>query len=185
VRGHQAIPLFVLALFGVRAPSAEGQTVLVQRNVNLRRDPSTNQPPIRLLRPPEELDLLDTAKTNNYYRVHRDESDESGWVWANNVRLMADSGDASTLAGGQLATAIDSTWPKPVPVVGSFESPVTGVACGPGGDGGDTLTNRLKNRTDAPASYRAVTFAAIGNLAYPATRSCNGSRAFRFRWSAT
>ncbi|MGH7711067.1 MAG: SH3 domain-containing protein [Gemmatimonadaceae bacterium] len=57
--------------------------MVVERNVNLRRDPSTNQTPIRLLVPTDELELLDSAKTNNYYNVFRAESGDTGWVWAN------------------------------------------------------------------------------------------------------
>ncbi len=155
---------------------AMAQVVVVQRNVNLRPTPSAAQPPIRLLRPPDELELLDPAKTNNYYHVRRAESGLEGWVWANNVRL-----DTTVAVSGQI-TAIDPSWPKPAPVVGTFRSLVAGPAlaavtggaaaleCGPVGQGGDTATNRLKNRTDVPATYRAVTFAAIGDLGYPATR---------------
>src|SRR6185295_12186778 len=36
------------------------------RNTNLRRDPSTGQPAIRLMPPGEELEILDATPTTNY-----------------------------------------------------------------------------------------------------------------------
>jgi uncharacterized protein YraI len=39
--------------FLLYAAASLGQTAEVTRNVNLRADPSTNNPPIRLLTPPE------------------------------------------------------------------------------------------------------------------------------------
>jgi hypothetical protein len=152
------------------APLAAQTMVLVHRNVNLRRDPSTSQPPYRLLLPPEEVELLDTAKTNNYYHVYREESDEAGWVWASNVRLVEPT-DLGGLLPTAPASAIDPAWPKPAPVSGNWRSPVRDSVCPAVGDGGDTTTNRRKNRTDLPTSYRLVTFDAIGDLEYPATRS--------------
>lgn len=157
---------------------AEAQTVLVKRNVNLRRDPSTSQTPYRLLLPPEELVLRDTAKTNNYYHVYRAESDEDGWVWANNVQVIFGE-IVEPLADTTAADAIDPAWPKPSPVVATFHSPVQNLSCGPVGDGGDTATNRLKNRIDIPPSYRAVSFDAVGDLEYPATTSTS-----RLTWPA-
>jgi hypothetical protein len=48
---------------------ALGQTAEVTHNVNLRADPSTNNPPIRLLTPPERVELLEPGKSNSYYHV--------------------------------------------------------------------------------------------------------------------
>lgn len=155
------------------APSAifAQQVVIVERNVNLRRDPSTNQTPIKLFLPPEELELLDSAKTNNYYNVVHAESGDTGWVWANNVRVEDLGTPGSAVLTTAVANQIDPAWPKPTPTVGTFQSPVRPETCGPNGkSGSDTGTNRLKNRTDIPASYNAVTFDAIGDLPYPATR---------------
>jgi hypothetical protein len=73
--------------------------------------------------------------------------------------------------GAAPATAIDPGWPHPAPAVGTFTSPVRNLSCGPVGDGGDTATNRRKNRTDVPQTYHATTFAAIADLSAPATRS--------------
>lgn len=161
------------ALLGVTQLAGGQQNIIVERNVNLRRDPSTNQSRIRLLLPPEELELLDSVRTNNYYHVVRAESADTGWVWANNVRVENAPLDAFITSTPE--AAIDSTWTKATATVGTFASPVSGDACGPRGDGGDTATNRLKNRTDSPTSYRLVAFDAIGDLEYPATTATNRS----------
>jgi hypothetical protein len=159
--------------FGVPAATATAQqVVVVERNVNLRRDPSTSQLPIRLLLPPEELELQEPPKVNNYYHVVRAESNDTGWVWANNVRVETALGQPdTTMVGAAPAAAVDPSWLKPAPTSGSFTSPVRSVSCGPTGDGGDTATNRRKNRTDVPQSYHAAVFDAIADLEYPATRS--------------
>jgi uncharacterized protein YraI len=43
---------------------ALGQTAEVTHNVNLRADPSTANPPIRLLSPPVQVQLLEAGKTS-------------------------------------------------------------------------------------------------------------------------
>jgi uncharacterized protein YgiM (DUF1202 family) len=52
---------------------------VVASNVNLRPNPSSSSPPIRLLLPPEELELLQPNPTNRYYNV-RTTANETGWV---------------------------------------------------------------------------------------------------------
>jgi hypothetical protein len=159
---------------GILPQSAAAQQIArVVRNVNLRRDPSTNQPRIRLLHATDELALLDTAMVNSYYRVVFEESGDTGWVWSHNVRVEDGSGLVSLVAPP--ATAVDTSWAKPVPVTGTFHSPVRDTSCGPTGLRGDSATNRRKNRTDVPSSYHATTFAALAGLPYPATRSTNRS----------
>ncbi len=158
--------------------AAAQQTVIVERNVNLRRDPSSNQAPIRLILPPEELELQDTAKVNNYYHVVRAESNDTGWVWASNVRMGPAAGPAVG-AGFETTTpapAVDTSWPRPTPAAGTFTSPVQSLSCGPTGDGGDSATNGRKNRTDVPQGYHDVAWSAIADLAYPATRATDRSR---------
>lgn len=171
--------VLVLLLLALPHVLSAQQVVVVQRNVNLRRDPSTAQPPIMLLLPPEEVELLDTTQVNSYYRVYRAESADTGWVWSRNVRLQIAAAPAMSFLDSAPADEIDPDWPKPTPVVGTFRSPVRNLTCGPEGDGGDRATNRLKNRTDIPSSYRAVAFDAIADLEYPATRSTS-----RMNWPA-
>src|SRR5262245_50642777 len=100
--GIVAFHLTLLTAVTASPAGAQGVgTAVVERNVNLRRDPSTTQPRIRLLKPPDELELLDSVRTNDYYHV-RTASDEEGWVWARNVRVETDSElaiVAATIAG--------------------------------------------------------------------------------------
>jgi hypothetical protein len=61
---------------------------IVVSNVNLRPNPSSANPAIRLLTPPEELELLQPNPTNRYYNV-RTSANETGWVWGPNIELAA------------------------------------------------------------------------------------------------
>ena len=65
---------------------AQVYTAVVKRNVNLRLDPSSSNPPLRLLTPPEELELLSPDRVNRYYNVITDAGEE-GWVWSSNIEV--------------------------------------------------------------------------------------------------
>jgi Bacterial SH3 domain len=80
------------------ATVALGQTAVVQRNVNLRADPSTANPALTLLTPPAMLTLLESSKQAGYYHV-RTTSDQEGWVWAKNVMLSAASAPPAAFIG--------------------------------------------------------------------------------------
>lgn len=78
--------LVVLALL---AQTAVAQQVTVQHDANLRRDPSTAHPPVRLLRPGEPpLTMLDTGTHHGYYHVVTARA-ESGYVWTKLVAVSA------------------------------------------------------------------------------------------------
>jgi hypothetical protein len=62
-------------------------TLVVQRNVNLRADPSTGMPPITLLMPPAVLTLVAPERQSGYYHLRTDAGQE-GWAWAKNVELV-------------------------------------------------------------------------------------------------
>jgi hypothetical protein len=140
------------------------QTAVVTRNVNLRPDPSTNGSPIDKLTPPAQLQLLEAGATNGF--LHVKVNGNSGWVWSKNVKVQQTS--TTTMGGGgpegASTTTISPDWDKPAPQVASFASDEG--TCGETGDGGDTDTNRRKNRTDVPPSYHAVTWNAINTLDY-------------------
>ena len=72
-----AVLTFVVNLVGVG--STKAQDAVVSRNVNLRNDPSTQNPAIRLLLPGAELFLLSQTKTSNYYNVQT-MAGEPGWA---------------------------------------------------------------------------------------------------------
>jgi hypothetical protein len=105
------------------------QDAVVSRNVNLRLDPSSENPAIRLLLSGEELFILSDARVNNYYSVRTIDGVE-GWAYAPRVDLLDD----------------------PTPTPGPLE-----VFGGCGMEGSATRAdiqsqNRLKNRTTAPSS---------------------------------
>jgi uncharacterized protein YraI len=161
------------------------QTAEVTHNVNLRSEPSTNNPSIRLLTPPEQVDLLEPAKTGGYYHVRTSQAEE-GWVWAKNVHVTAGAPTPTpspsiptatptphtpptstrTPTPSGPASAIDETWAKPTPQQITYTS-VHGSCPGAGKAGSDTPTNLRKNRVDTPGSYHAVTFDVIATLSYP------------------
>src|SRR5205814_7588768 len=86
----------VRGIFGLRislvavacwATAASGQTVTVVHPVNLRPDPSTEYPAMRLLTPSEPpLTLLDGTPESGYYHV-RTGAGEEGYVWGREVRV--------------------------------------------------------------------------------------------------
>jgi hypothetical protein len=85
----------VLTLAWVNVP-APAQTVTIVHNVNLRPDPSSEYPPIRLLTPAEPpLTLLDATPESGYYRVITSTGD-TGYVWSHYVRVNPSLGTAPT-----------------------------------------------------------------------------------------
>src|SRR5712692_9412780 len=172
----RSIRVFVrsLLLLLVTASLALAQEAVVTRNVNLRRDASTNQPPIRLLVPPDAVELVEPDQTNGYYHI-RTEDREDGWVWGRNIRVLSEGEPTPTSphtapapapsGDGTVATAVTPDWEKPAANQSSFTS--EGKTCGPSGDGGDTPTNLLKNRTDVPGRVHDVTWDAVASLPYP------------------
>src|SRR6266850_7964630 len=170
-----AVAISFLAPFSSAVAVAQ-QTVVVERSVKLRRDPSAKLAEIRRLGPGEELELRDTAKVSNYYHVVLAESHDTGWVWANNVRVATTTQPDTSTGNAAVANSIDPNWQRPAPVTGTFSSAAHSASCGPVGDPGDSATNRRKNRTDVPQSYHATTFAAVAELPYPATTSKDRSQ---------
>jgi len=68
---------------------AVAQTATVNRNVNLRRDPSTASPIVERLPRLARLDLVDTATQGGFYHV-RTEDEQVGWVWSKFVDVSTD-----------------------------------------------------------------------------------------------
>ena len=67
---------------------AGAQTATVKHNVNLRPDPSTDNPPITTLKPPAQLDLVEPDDTDGYLHVETADGHE-GWVFGKNIRITA------------------------------------------------------------------------------------------------
>ena len=75
----------VVALLILWSSPAFAQTATVTHNVNLRNAPSTDHPPIRLLKLTEPpLTLIDLNPQAGFYHV-RTSANEDGWVWGLNV----------------------------------------------------------------------------------------------------
>ena len=80
------LTLLALIIAALTATSALAQIAVVTQPVNLRSDPSTNHPPLRLLYPPERLQLIAPKEEGDFYRVRTNQA-ETGWVWKPNVSL--------------------------------------------------------------------------------------------------
>lgn len=171
--------LRVIVLLVLSASLAAAQTAVVKRNVNLRPDPSTSNPPIEKLVPPMEIQLLEPDPTNGF--LHAQVDGKAGWVWAKNVQVLPASPPAAgggTPTGGSPATTISSDWDRPAPQDSAFHSDEGD--CGETGSGAsrDTDTNRRKNRTDVPDAYHPVIWDAINTLDYP-----HGAPKSRMDWT--
>ncbi len=158
--------------FLLSASTALSQTAVVTRNANLRPDPSTDQDPIVKLVPQAQVQLLEPNPTNGFYHVKAGENE--GWVWGKSIHIQADgqpTSSSSTAAGGaglieqSPVSAISSDWGKGTPEDNVFHGDEGD--CNETGDGGDTDTNKLKNRVDVPTAYHYVTWDAINNTTYP------------------
>lgn len=79
----------------VFAVAGQAQVAEVRRNSNLRADPSMSQPPLRLVTPPERVEVPGLVRRNGYYQV-KTERGEEGWLWARNLRVIK----AGAVAGG-------------------------------------------------------------------------------------
>jgi len=76
----------------------------VKRNVNLRSDPSADNPAIELIRANSKVTLLDPEPENGYYHVKAEDGQE-GWVWGRNVSLAAVTGGPTTTPSTASATS--------------------------------------------------------------------------------
>ena len=152
-----------------------GADAIVTRRASLRSDPSTEHPPVLTLPAREDVQLIETSPTAGYYHVRTSEGEE-GWVYWRSLEIVTLGADAAeevplepatrqAPAPASLTSRISSAWEKPVPNTTTFDGP--DGQCGATGDGGDTITNRLKNRTDIPAQYHPVTWKALQTLPYP------------------
>jgi hypothetical protein len=153
----------------------------LKRHATLRADPSTEHPPVTNLQEGEDVELVEPSPKFGYYHVRTSEGDE-GWVYSRNIEIVTSTPApavpaapppailaaplaAAPAAGGGVASSIPTNWERPVPGPTTYHGP-DGV-CGPTGDGGDTVTNARKNRTDFPTEYHPVTWRALQSVPYP------------------
>src|SRR6266568_2439201 len=163
----------LMILFTLAAVSCLAQSnAVVKHNSNLRQDPSTDQPPIRKLLPPEAVTLVEPDPTDGYYHVQTNQG-EDGWIWGKNIEIQSAAGPGSTPTPtptptppvGTPADSISANWDKPDPQDSVFHGQEGD--CAETGDGGDSDTNARKNRMDIPSSYHLISWDAINNLAVP------------------
>jgi len=87
----------VAAVLAGALGTVSAQTVTVVHNVNLRPDPSSEYPPIRLLTPSDApLTLLDPNLESGYYHVALATGDTTGYVWGRYVRVAASPATSAT-----------------------------------------------------------------------------------------
>jgi hypothetical protein len=83
--------IFTGVLFLLSCPfSASAQTATTNRNVILRRDPSTASVALAHLSRGARLTLVDESPTSGFYHV-RTEDDQVGWAWSKFVTLSGPS----------------------------------------------------------------------------------------------
>jgi len=142
--------------------TAQNPTAEVKRKVYLRSGPSMEEQKRTLLKPGDELQILELQPTSDFYHVQTEDGDE-GWVAARNISIKQEPPEL-TANGGAPSDTIDPAWSKPEPKKTTF----TGTkACPWKGDDSDPGTFLFKNRADTPESYHDVTWEAIATLSYP------------------
>ena len=167
--------LLLLILF-LNSGNALAADAIVKHRATLRNDPSSKHPPIAILEPDEDVELIAPDPTENYYHIRTSEGEE-GWVYSRSVEVVVTT-PTSVSAPPPVAPApaqptvttgvvsrIPMTWDKPEPNTTTFDGP--DGHCGATGDGGDIVTNKRKNCTDTPAQYHEVTWKALQSLPYP------------------
>jgi hypothetical protein len=171
--------LAALLLCPLLATSSFGADAILKHKASLRGDPSATHPPVSILAPPDEVELISLSPTRGYYQVRTVDGQE-GWIYGRSLQIVPDSptvtpasvppGPGTPVApGGEtvagVSSSIPANWDKPQPNRTQFEG--LDGACGPTGDGGDAVTNSRKNRTDVPASYHEILWKALQSLPYP------------------
>jgi hypothetical protein len=172
----QVLPSLIFGLLLIQTVFA-AEVIVKDHKATLRQDPSTERAPVAILQPGEHLELIDPSPTAGYYHVRSDEGEE-GWVFSRSAEIVtpaprvarpaaarAPIGPRRAASTDGIVSTIPTNWDKPDPNTTSFDGP--DGHCGATGDGGDTVTNKRKNRTDEPAEYHEVTWAALDALPFP------------------
>jgi hypothetical protein len=153
----RCIFLLILFVLGSAAPTfcqsdefVPLPTVTVERNVNLRRSPSTAKKALRAVTPSTELRIVDPNPIGGFYRVIFGKG-RLGWVWSKNIRLPA--------AGIAPPAAVPAS---SSPCAATFDD------CKPEGCGTlgtpPAVLNSTKRRLPSETNARTVSFADLRTL---------------------
>ncbi len=168
--------LLLLLAFWLGSTDVAATEAVAKKRATLRPDPSAQKPPIAILLQGEDVELIEPTQTSGYFHVRTAEGDE-GWVYARNLEIVvASPGPVTpptppavpttpTSGPAGVSSSVLPDWDKPDPNTTTYDGP--DGHCGPTGDGGDTVTNARKNRTDAPTQYHEVTWKAVQVMPYP------------------
>jgi len=198
--------LLSVALLGVSAVAASlpvvpslaaQQHVVAEIDLNVRRGQSTSSQILGRLDQGDTAEVLVPPKRSGYYHV-RTAAGVTGWAWAARLTPVGapvtptptpappapptpapPSGAPSTGS-----SSIDPSWTKTPSNAADYTWPEGNhLVCQAAGQNGDDATNLMKNRTDEPASYHAVTWDALESLTFP--RNQKSRRGGTNPWTAS
>src|SRR5689334_22383814 len=121
---NRLLCVIVLGL-GLVVQAAAQQAVLKHRGT-LRKDPSTNNPPIMRLDAGTDVDVIDPTPTHGYYHVRTSDPEAEGWIFSRSIDILTTapaptSTPAAPTAGtppspsSGVTSAFSPDWEKPAP----------------------------------------------------------------------
>ena len=163
----------LVCLLGFVVP-CHAQNAEVRRKVYLRNSPDVKDKSLVLLKPGDELELINYVATNGFLYVRTDDGEE-GWVKEEFVTVAQDPKKIRTALAapsGEVSGSISGDWEKPEPNKTTFQG-IDGT-CPWNGDNSDPDTFIRKNRSDTAdgdgIEYHDVKWEAIATLAYPVAK---------------
>jgi uncharacterized protein YraI len=181
---------FAIALFLAAAAPLLAQHAVAKSGVNVRSGQSTNSTIVDHLVAGDTVSLVSPKPRSGYLHVSTS-SGKTGWAWAVRLDVLGDSAPSAAATTGRsggrstgtstgtgsstgthtAVSTIDASWPKVPTNAAPHTWPDTPhTVCAAVGVGGDTITNRWKNRTDSAATYHEVSWSAIATLDFPRNR---------------
>jgi hypothetical protein len=171
----------ILGLFA--STSVEAQSLLAPtQHVNLRKGTTTKSAKIAVLAPSDTVTMLTPdSLRRGYYHVATAQAD-TGWVSRTYMKHVAGGGgvgggghaavvtNVATAGLDNPAGAFSPDWPKADPNHADMTNAANSAqVCHFGGTPGasEHTVNTLKNRSDTPAQYHAVTWDALAHLPWP------------------
>jgi len=172
VRTRVAPCLVVVAIVigvGVQPSAQQEQRVVVHSNANLRKASSTQSDIVGHLEPGAELTVLPPGKKSRFWHVRASDGQE-GWIYETLVHVAEedDVPPPPPPPPAGISSSIDPTWEKPAITGSVLKGPQGTQPCPADGEaGGETETNRHKNRIDIATTYHPVPFGALSTLPFP------------------